>query len=348
MLERERELAECLAALDRAQTGRGGFVVIEGPGGIGKTELLKAVRVDASSNGARVLAAPGLEVERELAYGGVRQLFEPVFCLATPAEVEHLLSGSATPARWLFDDAFTPSAPNADPTFALLNALYWVIARLSDAQPLVLVIDDAHWLDLPSLRLLDFLLPRIEELRALALVATRGPLETSDEPLLGRLFVDPASRVASLHPLSATAVTDLARAMLSEEPASAFVEACMDATGGVPFYLVELLRELSLRGARPAAEQAAAVRATGPRSVSLALQFRETSSSNGVAVAQALAVLGDGSPLAHVAALAGLEQSAGRKGRRLARTRGDLRAATGTRLRASNRALLGIGASRSA
>jgi DNA-binding CsgD family transcriptional regulator len=309
MLERERELADCLAALGRAGTGHGGFVVIEGPGGIGKTELLNAVRAAASSSGARVLAARGSEVERELAYGAVRQLFEPVFRLASPTELERLLSGSASPARWLFDEAFAPSTPNADPTFAVLNALYWVIARLSDVQPLVLVIDDTHWLDPPSLRLLDFLLPRIEELSALALVATRQPLETSDEPQLGRLFVDPASRVVSLRPLSAAAVTELVRVMLREEPVSAFVEACLEATGGVPFYVVELLRELSLRQARPVAEQAAAVRATAPRSVSLALQFREASSSNGVAVAQALAVLGDGSPIAHIAALAGLDQS---------------------------------------
>src|SRR5262245_397068 len=131
MLERERELAVCLAALNRARAGQGGFVLVEGSAGIGKTELIRAFRARACE--ARVLSARGLEVGRQLAFGGVRQLFEPVFRTAEAADVDYLLSGSAAPARWLLGEVSTPSVVSADPTFAMLNALYWVIARLSDA-----------------------------------------------------------------------------------------------------------------------------------------------------------------------------------------------------------------------
>jgi DNA-binding CsgD family transcriptional regulator len=309
LLERERELAECGAALDDALAGSGGMVVVEGPAGIGKTEILRAVGADASAMGALVLAARGLDVERELAFGGVRQLLDPVFRTAPAAEAARLLSGSATPARRLLAADLAASSPAADP-FAMMNALYWVLARLADGRPLVLLIDDAHWLDPPSLRLLDFLLPRIEELRILVLVAARPPETGEAERLVGRLLVDSASRVLRPGRLSRAAVAELVHARLGEKPDPEFVDASADVTAGNPFYLTELLRELALQRTRPRSTAVGAVRTVGPRGIALALRFRDARSSDRAAVARALVVLGDGAELADVAALAGLEWAA--------------------------------------
>jgi DNA-binding CsgD family transcriptional regulator len=310
LLERERELAECTAALERALAGGGGIVVVEGAAGIGKTEFLRAVRAQAVARDVRVLAARGVEVERELACGGVRQLLEPVFRALAPEEAARLLSGAARPAKRLLGTEPDEAAPPADPSFSMLNALYWVLAGLSDAEPLLLAVDDAHWLDPPSLRLLDFLLPRIEELHALVVAAARPPQDADEDALLRRVLVDSASQVIRLGPLSRAAVEEFVRARLGEQPHPAFVDACADVTAGNPFYLAELLGELAQRGARPSSSEAADVRTIGPRNIALALRFRAASSSDGIALARALAVLGDGVPLEQAAALAGLERGA--------------------------------------
>src|SRR5258707_13409791 len=66
-------------------------VLLEGPAGIGKTELLRAVRRHAEGAGLRVLAARGGELERELSLGIARQLFEPLLIRANEAERAELL-----------------------------------------------------------------------------------------------------------------------------------------------------------------------------------------------------------------------------------------------------------------
>src|SRR4029453_12023043 len=77
LLERNEELARIESALAEARTGRGRFVVVEGPGGMGKTALLAVARMTAAEGGMRVLRSRGTELERDFAYGVVRQLFEP-------------------------------------------------------------------------------------------------------------------------------------------------------------------------------------------------------------------------------------------------------------------------------
>jgi DNA-binding CsgD family transcriptional regulator len=306
MLEREEELAACLAALERAGAGHGGILAVEGVPGIGKTDLLRAVRDQAVARGARVLGARGVEVERELPFGGARQLLDPVVLGCSPTEKARLFSGAARPAARLLDGGVAGPGVPGDPAFAMLNALYWVLAGLADARPLLVTLDDAHWLDLPSLRLLDFLGPRIEELRALAVVAMRPLPDEATGALLGRVLTDPGTRVIRPRPLSRAAITEFVRARLGEEPDHAFIDACAEVTGGNPFYLTELVRELASRGTLPTPAEAAKVRSVGPRSIPLSLRFRGATSDHGMALAQGVAVLGDGAPLEQVAELAGL------------------------------------------
>ena len=91
LLERSEELARIESALGEARTGRGTFVVIEGPAGIGKTALLAAARTAAADGGMRVLRARGTELERDFAFGVVRQLFEPPLAEASELERADLL-----------------------------------------------------------------------------------------------------------------------------------------------------------------------------------------------------------------------------------------------------------------
>ncbi|MDQ6806889.1 MAG: ATP-binding protein, partial [Actinomycetota bacterium] len=76
--ERDSELARLEVAVSSARGGDGSFVFVEGEAGIGKTRLLDAAAEMARGVDFRLLRARGVEVERELAFGVVRQLLEGV------------------------------------------------------------------------------------------------------------------------------------------------------------------------------------------------------------------------------------------------------------------------------
>ena len=178
LLERSAELARIESALAEARAGRGRFVVVEGPAGIGKTALLAAARAAAATSGMRVLRARGTELEREFAFGVVRQLFEPPLAEASEPRARRPAAGrrrrrGRPPRPSGRTPADGPPASGVDPSFAILHGLYWLCANLAAARPLCLVVDDAHWADAPSLRYLAFLLTRLEELDVALVVATR-------------------------------------------------------------------------------------------------------------------------------------------------------------------------------
>jgi hypothetical protein len=76
LLERDRELALLRASIEAARDGQGAVLLVEAPAGLGKTGLLRAAIELAGARSLRVLLARGGELERDLAYGLVRQLFE--------------------------------------------------------------------------------------------------------------------------------------------------------------------------------------------------------------------------------------------------------------------------------
>ena len=79
----------------------------------------------------------------------------------------------------------------------MLHALYWLVVRLGERRPLVLVVDDAHWADVPSLRFLAHLQPRISELPVGVVVGARPPDRDADG-VLGVVAADPGTRVLRL------------------------------------------------------------------------------------------------------------------------------------------------------
>src|SRR5215211_1625113 len=150
LLERNDELAQIESALAEARMGHGRFVVVEGPAGIGKTALLAAVRMAAAEGGMRVLRSRGTELERDFAFGVVRQLFEPPLAEASELERAELLVGAGGVAAHVLGlpgaaaGGGSPSS-GVDPAFAIVHGLYWLCANLAAAGPLCLVVDDAHW-----------------------------------------------------------------------------------------------------------------------------------------------------------------------------------------------------------
>jgi DNA-binding CsgD family transcriptional regulator len=315
LLERSEALARIESALGEAGSGRGTFVVVEGPAGIGKTAVLDATRAAALASGMRVLRSRGTEFEREFAFGVVRQLFEPALADASESQRADLLQGAAGLAAGLL--ALPGAAPaddlheaGVDPSYAILHGLYWLCANLAVAGPLCLVVDDAHWVDAPSLRYLAFLLTRLEELKVALVVATRPREPGTDAALLATVIAVPSANVIRLPPLTRAAVAELVESGLGGgAPDPAFVEACLDATGGAPFLVRELVAAVSEGGIEPTAEAARHVERIGARSVarSINLRLRRLPHQAG-RLARALAVL-EQSDLHLAARLARLQET---------------------------------------
>jgi DNA-binding CsgD family transcriptional regulator len=315
LLERHRDLERIGQCLQRAREGQGGALALEGPAGIGKTVLLAAARKMAVDGGFQVLRARGAELEREFAFGVVRQLVEAVLAAASDEERASILKGPPGVAARLLGlpgppdraDGAAPAAP--DPSFAVLHGLYWLCANLAAARPLALVVDDAQWADGASLRFLAFLLPRLEELRLAVLLGLRLAEAGHTRELLTALTMDPATEVVTVAPLTIEAVSRLVAVGLGTEPDPVFAAACRDATGGTPFLVRSLVEALSERRVSPVRASAAQVldvaTATLGRWATLRLGRLGPDSAR---LARAVAIL-ERADLAQAAQLAGLTSS---------------------------------------
>jgi DNA-binding CsgD family transcriptional regulator len=316
VLERDAELARIETAVTRAQGGRGSLLVVEGPAGIGKSALIGAARAVSEAAGTRALRARGAELERDFAFGVVRQLFEPALAEAPARARDDLLQGPAGVAgRLLGLPGALPQGAEGevaapDASFTVLHGLYWLCANLAAERPLVVTVDDAHWADAPSLRFLAFLLPRLEELALALVVATRPEAEGPAAPLLGLLLADPLARVVRPAPLSAGAVGRLIEEGLGRAPAPAFAAACQRTTGGVPFLVRELVAALHEEGVEPTTVEAQRVESLGARTIGRAMLVRLNRLPAAAArLARAVAVL-ETAELAQAADLAGLDADA--------------------------------------
>jgi DNA-binding CsgD family transcriptional regulator len=284
-------------------------VLIEGPAGIGKTRLVEAAREHGREAGFRVLGARGTELEAGVPFGVVRQLLDPVVLGGDDAPA---LEGAAARAASVFHGDPAGAGAAGDDTFTKLHGLFWLLSDLAERRPLLLLVDDAQWADPPSLQLLAFLAPRLDDLAATLVVATR-PVAEAGEPLLARLRTDPRARVLSPTPLSREAIAAAAAAALGAEPDPAFADACHEATGGNPFFVVELLREARLRGLEPDSAGAAAVGGLAPGGVAAMVMLRLADAPAGAqALAEAAAVLGERATLGDAATLAELDQASAR------------------------------------
>ncbi|MDW5592723.1 AAA family ATPase [Conexibacter stalactiti] len=310
LLERERELAQLDALVDEAVAGRGGLALIEGPAGIGKSRLLAALRERAADR-MLVLGARCGELERDFSFGAVRQLFEPLLRAdAGGCERPNLLVGAAAPAAGVLGGpAADDATAAAEGSFAVLHGLYWATLELAEERPLLLAFDDLQWSDRPSLRFLAYLARRLESTPVLVAMTVRSTDPGSDPNLLAEIAADPLCVPVRPGPLTDAAVAALVRARLGAPADARFCDACEEATGGNPLLLHQLLRALADDGVRPLAGEAATVREIGPRAVARSVLRRLTRlSPETLAVARAVAVLGDSASLAAVGRLAELEE----------------------------------------
>jgi len=300
LLERDEELERLSAQIRGACAGSGATVAVEGVAGIGKSALL-AVAAELAAKDMLVLRARGGELERDLPYGVVRQLFERELGARATADRERLLGGQAALAA----PALAPSddlRATAD-AGVVAHGLYWLTANLCAQRPLLLVIDDAHWSDPASVGFMSYVARRAEPLALLLLYATRTH-EGHGDDLPG---ATDARLVSALRPrpLSAPATAELIRARLGEHRPASLAAACHRASGGNPYLLNELVTELATAAATGSAMPHVAD-VVPPAIVRATLVRLRRLGAAATQLAFAVAVLGTNAELRHAAALAGM------------------------------------------
>lgn len=243
-----RDELRSIGAVHADITVDGRVVLVEGEAGIGKTRLADQVVAQLRERGAVVLTARGYEDEAALAYLPVADALRTrlrsgtEWLAAVPpgvrAEVGRLLPE--------LTDAGTPPAadgPGAETRFlaGLWNTL---VAALNGPVPGVLYIDDAHWLDEASLRLLGYGLRRLSGCPVLVLLTWRPPRDHAVRRTVATLDRGATGLVRRLRPLDADAVRVLAEA--AGVPASG--ARLHTETAGVPLMVVEYLGALDQAG----------------------------------------------------------------------------------------------------
>jgi DNA-binding CsgD family transcriptional regulator len=309
VLGRERELERIDELIGRAQTGFGSTAVLEGPAGIGKTALLGEATRRADGLGFSVLRGGGARLEREYAFGVVRQLFVPA--VGPRSGSADLFEGAARLAAIPLGlvrptDELAEMAGDAS---AAMHGLFWLTANLAERSPLLVAVDDAHWGDAMSLRFALYLGRRVDDLPVVLLIVTRPIAEQADnDPLiqLGSLPGVTRLRPAALREVDVALLIEQNRLHDAHEQ---FVTACYRATGGNPFLLEELLAGLVADGVSGSAADAERVTGFAPEGIVRWVQARLAAlGENAQLLAGAFAVLGS-VPLSDAAELASVGPS---------------------------------------
>jgi DNA-binding CsgD family transcriptional regulator len=313
LLEREAELGRLEQLLTDACEGRGRLAVLRGPAGIGKTSLIEAAAARAGERGVTVLRARGRELESGFAFGLARNLFEQYLARQPRERSSRLLGGAAALARPALEPAapLSQSAPalDSDPAAGIIHGLFWLTVNLADEAPALVAVDDAQWADVSSLRFLNYLAQRIDELRILLLIAIRTG-EADVASLADTLASESDAEVMEPSPLGASAVETLidneGRLVSSRE----LIQACLEATGGNPFLLVELLAALGAEGELSPVDLPGAVTRVRPQAIVQSVLLRLSRLPEEFrSLGWAAAVLGGGGSLAHAAAIARIDEA---------------------------------------
>jgi DNA-binding SARP family transcriptional activator len=259
---RDAELGRLVAALDDAVAGHGHLFLVAGEPGIGKSRLTEELMTHARARGARVLVGRSWEAGGAPAYWPWVQSLRSYVRDAPPDALQpELTAGLAELAEMLpelrrhFPDLPEPGPQASDGArFRLFEAATSVLLSATRERPVVLVLDDLHAADEPSLLLLRFVAREIAASRLLLVCAYRDVDPTLRDPLgtaLAELVREPHSDHIALGGLSARDVAEYLEATPGVEAAEWLVQAIHTETEGNPLFMAELVRLLAVEGQMP-------------------------------------------------------------------------------------------------
>lgn len=297
---RRRELADARAVVDAGLAGAGALLLVTGEAGIGKSRLVDELAGEAARSGARVVwgmcwddagTPPFWPWARVVRDTGEALGIDP------PADLAPLLGAGAE-----------SEGPAEQLRLRLYDSTLTFFRRAVRRQPLVVVIEDLHLADLPSLHLLRYIATGLRGDPAVVVATSREPAAGSDQRRsAGLAEVASAGRVLPLFGLDAGAVGELVEVVTGRAPTGEEVALLHERTGGNPLFVLETAKLVAARGRLGRTDMPI------PSSVRQVIEQRLAYVSAGTAAA-----IGIASVVGHTFSAAILERVTGETGSRVA------------------------------
>jgi len=262
---RERELRDLAQLLGQAADGRGSLVLLGGQAGIGKTRTAEELAALARRQGLRVLWGRCHEGDGAPPYWLWAEVLRSSVPGRHPEALAAALGGRAAEISQFVPELRErlPGPPPAAPLdpeaarFRLFEAVADLLRRAAAAQPTLLVLDDLHWADKPSLMLLQFLTRQLRDTPVLVLGAYRDAEVGRRHPLNDVLASLSRERITSRVTLQGLEAPEVARFIEAATgvPPGPLAAAVHARTEGNPFFVRELVRLLEAEGRLDAAEE---------------------------------------------------------------------------------------------
>lgn len=257
LIGREHELSELLLGLDDIAAGRGRLFLIAGEPGIGKSRLVDELAARAQQRGSRVLWGRCWEAGGASPYWPWVQALRSHLRGLSSDELRTLLGMEAPHFAQLIPEIRhqlpdVPEPPELDPDsarFRLFDSVAILMSRISQAQPLVLVLEDLHAADAPSRLLLHFVSSELSHMPVL-LIGTFRDTDPMGEPLdtLAELERQPKTKKLSLHGLPELELHRLVEVTAGAVPPAGLAHFLHGETDGNPLFVGEIVRLLHEEG----------------------------------------------------------------------------------------------------
>lgn len=257
-VSREHELGLLLAGLERARTGRGAVFLIGGEPGIGKSRLADEFAERARRGGARVLWGRAWEGAGAPAYWPWMQALRGHLRRLGPEKAREQLGAGAADIvqmlpeiRELIPNLASPPPDSDSARFQLFDSTASFLRRVAAEAETVLVLDDLHAADAPSILLLRFVAGQVGDMRLIVIATYRDVALDREHPLtaaLAELVREPGSRQLTLSGLPQDVMGQLIQAATGVRASGWLTRSVWRETGGNPLFVGESLRLLAAEG----------------------------------------------------------------------------------------------------
>ena len=265
LVGRTHERAELHAAVERVTRGAGGLLLVAGESGIGKSSLLEELGRIAATAEIQVRWGRCHETKGAPAFWPWIQILRTIVDAVDDEELRRLTAPPAGAVALLVEQVARRIAMHAPQTdedmeaarFRIYDAVAAFLLRASERSPLLLILDDLHWADAPTLETLAFLTPLLGSSRLLVAGAYRDiGAEWAEglEATLATVVREPCTQQVGLVGLQPDAVAALAEQMTGEPLRPEDRDLLQQRTGGNPFFVRQMSRLLAETEGAPGAE----------------------------------------------------------------------------------------------